>query len=71
MHAKHILSAILGPGPSGPESAGSPDELEVIAGELIDAVHAKDAKATVEALRAAFQCMESEPHEESEHEPME
>lgn len=35
--------------------------------DLIRAVHAKDAHATVEALRSAFEIMELEPHDEAPH----
>lgn len=37
------------------------------ASDLIDAITAKDVKATAEALLAAFQIMELYPHEEGEH----
>lgn len=33
--------------------------------DLIRAIHAKDAKSVAAAMRAAFQIMESEPHEEN------
>ena len=43
------------------------DALETAGQDLCDAVHAKDAKAVAQALRAAFELLESEPHEEGEH----
>lgn len=44
------------------------DVLESAAQDLIDAMHSKDVKATAEALRAAFELCDSEPHEEGPHE---
>lgn len=43
------------------------EELKVAAEDLISAIHAKDAKKAAMALKAAFLIMESEPHEEAEH----
>ena len=45
------------------------DSLHACMEELTAAVHAKDAAAAAEAFRAAFQILESEPHEEAEHAP--
>ena len=44
------------------------DMLESAAEDLISAVHSKDVKAVCSALRAAFEMMESQPHEEGPHE---
>lgn len=41
--------------------------LKAAAADLIRAVHAKDEDGTVSALRAAFELLEMEPHEEGEH----
>ena len=41
--------------------------MEAIAHELLDAVHKRNAKDLVMALRAAFQVLDSEPHVEGEH----
>ena len=43
--------------------------MHAAAKDLISAVHMKDTKRVAEALRAAFQIADSEPHEEGEHEP--
>lgn len=43
------------------------DELEMIAQELIEAIHARNQKEVAESLRAAFECLDSEPHEEGPH----
>lgn len=56
-----------------PIKRGSDDEseydmLESAAEDLISAVHSKDVKAVCSALRAAFEMMESQPHEEGPHE---
>lgn len=66
---KRLLSAVLGP--SGEEirpeeTPDSPDELSVVARELIDAVHAKDTAAVVDCLRAAFGCLEMDETSEEE-----
>lgn len=42
-------------------------ELVGAAENLISAVHAKDAHATAEAIKAAFEICESYPHYEGEH----
>jgi len=41
--------------------------LEQCAMELIDAVKGGDVQGVIGALRAAFQILDSEPHEEGEH----
>ncbi len=41
--------------------------LMACAQDLIDAVHAKDAKRVASALKAAFEIADSEPHVEGEH----
>lgn len=40
--------------------------LEIAAKDLLNAVEAKDIKGIAEALKAAFQIADSEPHEEGE-----
>lgn len=35
--------------------------------DMISAMHMKDAKALADAMKAAFEIMESMPHEEGEH----
>lgn len=42
------------------------DSLQSIAGDLIAAVHSKDAKAVAAALEAAFYACDAEPHDEGE-----
>lgn len=69
---KQMVTAILGPDGENvgdrrdllPESYDSDSELSVIAQELIEAVHARNVDDTKAALRAAFECLDSEPHEE-------
>lgn len=71
---KNVLTAILGPDGNnvgvrrGSGEDEEPDELAMIAQELIEAVHARNPKEVVEALRAAFMCLDSEPHVEGPHE---
>lgn len=43
------------------------DPLESAAEDLISAIHRKDIKAATEAIRAAFELCDSEPHEEGPH----
>ena len=43
------------------------EKLHAIADELISAVKHGDTSATVEALRAAFLCLDASPHVEGEH----
>ena len=61
------VDEILGPKPKEDGHDG-PSEMEAISQELIEAVHARNVKDTEAALRAAFACMESEPHDEGPHE---
>lgn len=43
------------------------EALEACASDLIHAIASQDAASVAEALRAAFEIMESAPHEEGEH----
>jgi len=43
------------------------DGLESAAEDLCRAIEAKDYKAAASALRAAFELLDSQPHEEGEH----
>jgi hypothetical protein len=47
------------------EQLNSEEALKACASDLIDAVHNRDIKAAADAMRAAFECLESEPHEEN------
>jgi hypothetical protein len=49
----------------GEEGEHEPGLIEA-AHELINAVHGKDSNAVASALKAAFEIMESEPHDENE-----
>lgn len=44
------------------------DMLESAAEDLIKAIHSKDVKGVCEALRAAHEMCDLEPHEEAPHE---
>lgn len=49
-------------------SEGNEDQgLEIAAEDLIRAIHAKDGKNVVSALKAAFEILDSMPHEEGPH----
>jgi hypothetical protein len=41
--------------------------MEAVAHDLVRAIHARDAKAVAEALKAAFEIADREPHEEGPH----
>ena len=43
------------------------DMLHAAAEDLMHAVHSKDVQAIAQALRAAFEICDSQPHEEGEH----
>jgi hypothetical protein len=53
------------------ETEGMEDQpnegLMMAAADLIRAVHAKDESAVADALQAAFELMEEQPHEEGPH----
>lgn len=49
------------------ESAPSEDPLESCASDLINALEHKDKSLLAQALRNAFDILDSEPHEEGEH----
>lgn len=50
-----------------PDEGEEYDVLESAAEDLCKAIHSKDYKAVAEALRAAFELCDSEPHQEGEH----
>ncbi len=50
----------MGPGDPAPDAG-----MEACAEDIMRAIASKDAKAFAVALRAAFEMMESEPHEEA------
>lgn len=49
------------------DESDSYDPLHAAAEDLISAIHSKDIKGAAEALRAAFELADSEPHVEGEH----
>lgn len=51
-----------------PDEESDYDMLESAAEDLISAIHSKDVKAVCQALRAAFEMCESEPHSEGSDE---
>lgn len=57
--------------PDEPKQEEPQDEsvlaIEACADDLIKAVHAKDVKAAAQAMKDAFDILESLPHEEVEH----
>lgn len=46
-------------------------EMRHLANELLDAIHYKDSKGLMIALKAAFEIFDSMPHVEGEHEEKE
>ncbi len=48
-----------------PDDGAEYDSMESAAEDLCNAIKAEDYKAAAAALRAAFELMESEPHEEN------
>lgn len=50
-----------------PDDGAEYDVMHSAAQDLIDAVHAKDVKGVAEALKAAFELADSQPHEEGPH----
>lgn len=75
---KHVAGIIIqkraADGQTPPEEMPEDHEdqaLEAAAEDLIRAVHAKDGKSVAAAFRAAFDILESEPHEEAPHPGME
>ena len=69
-HNKKLAAIILAAPKGGEDEGGSDGEngMDTAADELIAAIHKKDAKAVVSALRAAFEICEASPHEEAEAE---
>ena len=72
---RHAVSIIVGKlvpkkggeSPSAPPPEADDDGLTTAADELIESVSRKDAQAVAAALRAAFDILESQPHEEGPH----
>lgn len=51
-----------------PEESKTDDSgIDACAEDLIQAIHARDVKAAAEAIKAAFEILDSEPHEEGSH----
>lgn len=50
-----------------PDEGAEYDVLESAAEDLCKAIESKDYKGAAAAIRAAFELLESEPHEEGEH----
>lgn len=50
-----------------PDEDAEYDPMHAAADDLISAVHAKDTQGVAEALRAAFDLADSEPHVEGPH----
>jgi hypothetical protein len=50
-----------------PDDGSDFDPLESAAEDLCNAIEAKDYKSAAAAIRAAFELLESQPHEEGEH----
>lgn len=49
------------------EEGSLPEGLHMASEDLIRAVHSKDAAAVSEALKAAFEILDAQPHEEGPH----
>lgn len=49
------------------ESDEKDTAIHACAQDLINAVHSRDVKSAAEAIRSAFEILESMPHEEGEH----
>ena len=63
-----IVQQVRSPDTEENQEDSNPDaSIEACAQDLIDAVHAKDVKAASEAIKAAFEILDSQPHEEGEH----
>ena len=50
-----------------PDSGEEYDVMHAVAQDLLHAIESKNVKDLAEALRAAFELADSEPHEEGEH----
>lgn len=49
------------------EMEGSDSALEAAAQDILRAINSKDSQHLAQAIRAAFQILDSEPHEEGPH----
>jgi|WetSurSiteA1Bulk_404760.scaffolds.fasta_scaffold162563_2 hypothetical protein len=67
---KSPIAALILSGKMKPKenSDGDDNGLESAAEELIEAIHSNDAAGVAEALKSAFEILDSGPHEEGEHE---
>lgn len=64
---KKAVAAILGPHPEEEHEEKGPEALLLAAHEAMEAIHSRDAEGLLDALRAIFAELDSEPHAEGEH----
>ena len=65
---KTDVMEILGPDPKTSDEGDESDPMDLISQELIEAVHARNTTDVANALKAAFQYLDAEPHSEGPHE---
>jgi hypothetical protein len=64
---KKMAEAIVGGAPDEAPKGGDDSGKEDAAMQLIDAIGSADPAGVVTALKALMEILESEPHEEAEH----
>ena len=64
---RKLLTAVLGPHEPDGEVKEDANEVHAIAQELIEAVHNHDVAGVADALKAAFELLDMEPHAEGPH----
>lgn len=68
---KHQSGLLIKHRPADETSEKPESSLDLHAKDLMHAIAAQDVKAIASALKAAFDCLEMEPHDEIEHTPEE
>lgn len=62
-----IMSSVRKPDGSSEMESDSNEGLSACAADLIRAIHSKDEESVASALKAAFEILDSQPHEEGPH----
>jgi hypothetical protein len=55
------------PNEDSPEEDSNEEAIRACARDLIEAIHSRDEKGVTDAIKSAFEILDSMPHDEGEH----